>query len=70
MAPYTHWKQTVFYMDQVLDLKKGDLIEGSIASRPNAINPREVDIEIEWKVQTEAQDESREQKGKYNYFMR
>lgn len=70
MSHYTHWKQTVFYMDQVLDLKKGDVIEGTIASRPNATNPRELDIEIQWGVVTTAGDVSREQKGKYNYFMR
>ncbi|KAK6453987.1 S-adenosyl-L-methionine-dependent methyltransferase [Scheffersomyces xylosifermentans] len=70
MSHYTHWKQTVFYMDQVLDLKKGDVIEGSIASRPNATNPRELDIEIEWDVKTTSKDKTREKKGKYNYFMR
>ena len=70
MNHYTHWKQTVFYMDQVLDLKKGDTIKGTIASRPNKVNPREVDVEIEWDLQTQTKDKSREQKGKYNYFMR
>lgn len=70
MAHYTHWKQTVFYMDQVLDLKKGDTIEGSIFSRPNTRNPREVDIDIEWNLRTEAKDASRDQEGKYSYFMR
>lgn len=70
MAHYTHWKQTVFYMDQVLDLKKGDIIEGTIASRPNSINPREVDVEIEWDLKTQTKDKARQQKGKYNYFMR
>ena len=62
MSPYTHWKQTVMYMDQVLDVKKDDVITGQIASRPNSKNPREVDIEILWEL--------RGQKGKYNYFMR
>lgn len=70
MAHYTHWKQTVFYMNQVLDLKKGDTIEGSIFSRPNTRNPREVDIDIEWSLNTEANDTAREQLGKYSYFMR
>lgn len=70
MKPYTHWKQAVFYMDQVLDLRKSDVIKGSIASRPNAANPRELDIEIQWNHVTVASDASREQHGKYNYFMR
>lgn len=70
MNKYTHWKQTVFYMDQVLDLKKGDTINGTIASRPNLKNPRELDIELQWLVETTGKDASRELKGKYNYFMR
>lgn len=70
MNKYTHWKQTVFYMDQVLDLKKGDVIEGEITSKPNGRNPRDLDIEIKWDVQTAAKDAERELKGKYNYIMR
>lgn len=70
LSQYTHWKQTVFYMDQVLDLKKGDIVEGKIASRPNARNPREVDVEINWQVKTSTKDTSREQTGRHNYFMR
>lgn len=70
MHQYTHWKQTVFYMDQVLNLKKGDHIKGSIASRPNSKNPRELDVEISWNVKTDSNDKSREKTGKYNYFMR
>lgn len=70
MHSYTHWKQTVFYMDQVLDLKKGDTINGTISSRPNAKNPREIDVEISWDLQASTNDKSRNQSGKYNYFMR
>lgn len=70
MNQYTHWKQLVFYMDQVLDLRTGDLITGLIALRRNEHNPRELDIEIAWKVATVAKDKHREMKGKYNYFMR
>lgn len=70
MDQYSHWKQTVFYMTQVLDLKKGDKVCGSIASRPNATNPREVDIEIGWRVKTDVKDEKRELEGKFQYFMR
>ncbi|KAH3682179.1 hypothetical protein WICPIJ_006855, partial [Wickerhamomyces pijperi] len=43
---YTHWQQTIFYLDQVLDLKKGETVEGSLASRPNETNNRELDIEL------------------------
>ncbi|CAK9438803.1 uncharacterized protein LODBEIA_P30270 [Lodderomyces beijingensis] len=67
---YTHWKQTVFYMDQVLDLKTGDKIVGEIVAKPSTINPREYDIDLTWDLKTQAGDASREQKGEYKYFLR
>lgn len=67
MSQYSHWKQTVFYMDTVLDLKQDEKIKGKISARPNAKNPREIDIEIGWDVETK---DSRNSSGKYNYFMR
>lgn len=70
MRQYTHWKQTIFYMNDVLDLKKGDVIKGSIALRPNTGNPRELDIEIEWALETDTKDKSRDAQGKFNYFLR
>lgn len=30
---YTHWKQTVFYMEQDIDVREGDVVYGSIACR-------------------------------------
>ena len=32
---YTHWKQTVFYLPQDLQVQKGDLLTGVLASKPN-----------------------------------
>lgn len=69
-ATYTHWKQTVFYLDQVLDLKKGETVTGSLASRPNASNPRELDIELVWDFKAAGPDDSRAQAGKHSYFLR
>ncbi|KAF0029750.1 hypothetical protein F2P81_018855 [Scophthalmus maximus] len=37
-APNTHWKQTVFYLEDYLTVKKGEEIFGSIAVRPNEKN--------------------------------
>lgn len=37
-APSTHWKQTVFYLEDYLTVKKGEEIFGSIAVRPNDKN--------------------------------
>jgi protein arginine N-methyltransferase 1 len=68
-ANYTHWKQTVFYLDDVLDIKRGETIDFSLANRPNKINPRELDIEIDWDFKADG-DDYRAQKGKHNYFLR
>ncbi|KAG7692246.1 hypothetical protein KL930_004879 [Ogataea haglerorum] len=67
---YTHWQQTIFYLDQVLDLKRGETIEGSLASRPNEHNNRELDIELEWDFRASGDYDSRQRKGKFNYFLR
>ncbi|CDK29163.1 unnamed protein product [Kuraishia capsulata CBS 1993] len=69
-AHYTHWKQTVFYLNQVLDVKKDEVVEGMIASRPNAQNPRELDLEIQWDFKAQGEGDSRAQAGKHNYFLR
>lgn len=46
-APYTHWKQTVFYFDDYLTVKKGEEIFGVFAMKPNAKNNRDLDFTIE-----------------------
>lgn len=35
---YTHWKQTVFYLDEALTVKKGEEISGTFAMTPNQRN--------------------------------
>lgn len=45
-APYTHWKQTVFYLADPLTVCKDETIEGTIACVQNATNPRDLDIKI------------------------
>ena len=45
---YTHWKQTVFYMEQDLDVREGDVIYGSIACRKSTSNFRELDVKISY----------------------
>ena len=37
-APYTHWKQTVFYLEDYLTVRRGEEITGSIALQPNEKN--------------------------------
>ena len=49
----THWKQTVFYLEHDLDVKKGDVIYGSIANRKSLTNFRELDIKISYHINSE-----------------
>lgn len=46
-AKLTHWKQTVFYLDQDLLCDEGDVIKGTIFAKPNDKNPRDYDITID-----------------------
>jgi len=48
-ASYTHWKQTVFYMNDVLSMKKGEEIRGEFSCKPNSKNPRDLDISIAYR---------------------
>jgi len=45
-SPYTHWKQTVFYLDDYLTCKKGDEVTGVFSMKPNTRNVRDLDFEI------------------------
>ena len=45
---YTHWKQTVFYFDDILTVRKGDKLYGSIAVRKSRTNFREIDVKISY----------------------
>ncbi|EPR63935.1 histone arginine methyltransferase PRMT1 [Toxoplasma gondii ME49] len=45
---YTHWKQTVFYMEDVLVADVGDKVEGMIAVKKSQKNPRDLDIKISY----------------------
>ena len=42
----THWKQTVFYLDNDLTCKKGDEVTGVFSMKPNSRNVRDLDFEI------------------------
>ncbi|XP_035808403.1 protein arginine N-methyltransferase 8-B isoform X1 [Amphiprion ocellaris] len=46
-APYTHWKQTVFYLEDYLTVRRGEEIVGSIAMKPNEKNIRDLDFTFE-----------------------
>ncbi|XP_034032964.1 protein arginine N-methyltransferase 8-B isoform X2 [Thalassophryne amazonica] len=46
-APYTHWKQTVFYLEDYLTVRRGEEITGSITMKPNEKNIRDLDFTFE-----------------------
>lgn len=46
-ARYTHWKQTIFYLPNDLTICEGECVDGEITCRPNARNPRDLDISIQ-----------------------
>jgi len=46
-SSYTHWKQTVFYLEDPIPCKTGETISGNITVKRNAKNPRDIDITIE-----------------------
>ena len=48
-SPYstsTHWKQTVFYVNEPFPVDNGDVVQGSIAVKKSDRNPRDLDIKI------------------------
>jgi type I protein arginine methyltransferase len=45
-ATYTHWKQTVFYLQEALTVCNGEDIAGHISCSRNPKNPRDLDITI------------------------
>lgn len=47
-APYTHWRQTVFYLHDQLTVEEGETIEGTIGCKPNKSNHRDLDFEISY----------------------
>lgn len=50
-ATYTHWKQTVFYLQEALTVCNGEEIVGHIKCARNPKNPRDLDIAIDTSFQ-------------------
>lgn len=64
---YTHWKQTVFYLKEVLTVEEGEQIRGVLISKPNEKKKRDLDIKITYKLETD--DNSRKAEGACEYQM-
>ncbi|KAI9246131.1 S-adenosyl-L-methionine-dependent methyltransferase [Sporodiniella umbellata] len=52
-AKYTHWKQTVFCIPEILEMKSGENIKGTISCAPNGIDSRNLDINIDFQLEGE-----------------
>lgn len=66
-AKYTHWKQTVFYIRDVLTVEENEVITGYLENKPNEKNKRDLDIKIGYKLETE--DPTRYAEGECEYRM-
>ncbi|PKS10650.1 hypothetical protein jhhlp_002405 [Lomentospora prolificans] len=64
---YTHWKQTVFYLKDVLTVSTGEQVTATMAVKPNSKNRRDLDISIDYKLETE--DPNRQAEGSCSYRM-
>ncbi|KAG9248786.1 S-adenosyl-L-methionine-dependent methyltransferase [Calycina marina] len=64
---YTHWKQTVFYLREVLTVQQGEQIRGVLDNKPNEKNKRDLDIKIQYKLDTD--DPTRQAEGSAEYKM-
>ncbi|KAG2495744.1 hypothetical protein HYH03_006341 [Edaphochlamys debaryana] len=49
----THWKQTVFYLEDTIVACKDETLSGTLSCRPNAKNPRDLDISIAYEFDGE-----------------
>lgn len=66
-AKYTHWKQTVFYIREVLTIEENESVTGFLENKPNEKNKRDLDIKISYTFETE--DETRAAQGSCEYKM-
>ncbi|XP_054724823.1 protein arginine N-methyltransferase 1-like [Uloborus diversus] len=65
-APYTHWKQTVFYLNDYLTVKKGEEIYGVFGMQPNQKNKRDLDFSVD----VDFKGDLSELCGSFDYRMR
>ena len=64
---YTHWKQTVFYLKDVLTVEAGEQVKGMLTCSPNKDNHRDLDIALEY--ETSPDEQGRAVSGKCEYKM-
>ena len=64
---YTHWKQTVFYLREVLTVEEGEQVSGFLSCKPNDKNRRDLDIKMNYELDTG--DHTRSTAGECDYKM-
>lgn len=64
---YTHWKQTVFYIREVLTVQQDEEIACTLVVKPNDKNRRDLDIQISYALET--QEATRRAQGSCSYKM-
>ena len=63
--PYTHWKQSVLYLDNPINVEKGDNLYGTIANRKDRTNFRELNIKVSTHLEHGRNSEHHEQQYKF-----
>merc|ERR1712147_406677 len=61
-ARYTHWKQTVFYLEDTLTVKCGEEVSGNFNIHQNERNKRDLDISLKYSFEGQimsSQDENK-----------
>jgi protein arginine N-methyltransferase 1 len=61
-ARYTHWKQTVFYLEDVISIREKEVITGVVTCKPNGKNPRDLDIQIDYEFNGQNMQSKKSQK--------
>ncbi|KAL1301891.1 hypothetical protein AAFC00_006071 [Neodothiora populina] len=64
---YTHWKQTVFYLKDAITVEAGEQMSARLECKPNERNRRDLDVVIDYKLETE--DQGRTAEGQCKYVM-
>lgn len=68
-APYTHWKQSVFYTGDDLECEEGDVLKGEISCAPNKFHKRDLDIKLTYDFEAKGVDAPRRCKKGINYYI-
>lgn len=69
-APYTHWKQTVFYLEDDLEADPNDVLKGELRCAPSKRNNRDLDIKIKYEFVPQGIDSGeRKCKNEGTYLM-